>query len=104
MEKLITNTGKIMRKIKQMSYHNYWDENNLYGRPMSQMLAGNNFKCVGNTSQFNERYIKNYNDENDEGYFLELDFQYSENLLNFHSDLLLLTERVKIEKKKMKNL
>ena len=82
-----------------MSYLNYWDENNLYGWPISQMLAGNNFNWVGNTFAFNERFIKNYNDENDEGYFLEYDIQYPENLHSFHNDLLLLTERMKIGKK-----
>ena len=27
-----------------------------------------------NNSQFNENFIKNYNEENVEGYFLEVDF------------------------------
>ena len=33
------------------------------------------------TSQFNEDYIKNYNDENDKGYFLAVDVQ--KNYINF---------------------
>ena len=30
------------------------------------------------TSQFNEDFIKNYNGESNEGYFLEVDVQYFE--------------------------
>ena len=30
------------------------------------------------TSEFNEDLIKNYNEESDEGYFLEIDVQYLE--------------------------
>ena len=40
---------------------------------MSQKLPVNGFEWVGDTSQFNEDFIKSYNDESDEGYFLEVD-------------------------------
>ena len=49
-------------------------------------------------SQFNEDFIKNYNDENDEGYFLEVDVQYLEKWHEIHIDLPFLPERTKIEK------
>ena len=39
---------------------------------MSQKLPVNNFEWMEDTSQFNEDFIKNYN----EGYFLEVDAQY----------------------------
>ena len=42
--------------------------------------------------------MKNYNEESDEGYFLEVDVQYLENLHNNHNDLPFLPERMKIEK------
>ena len=42
---------------------------------MSQKLPVNNFEWTEEISQFNEGLIKNYNDENDEGYFLEVDVQ-----------------------------
>ena len=42
--------------------------------------------------------MKNYNEESDEGYFLEVDVQYPENLQNLHNDLPFLPERMKIEK------
>ena len=45
---------------------------------MSQMLPVNNFAWIGDTSQFNEDFIKSYNEESDEGYFLEIDVQYAE--------------------------
>ena len=40
---------------------------------MSQKLPVNNFKWIEDTSQFNEDFIKNYNEESDVGYFLEVD-------------------------------
>ena len=39
---------------------------------MSQKLSVNDFKWVEETSQFNEDFIKSYNDDSDEGYFLEI--------------------------------
>ena len=33
-------------------------------------------ECIKDTSQFNEDFITSYNEENDEGYFLEVDVQY----------------------------
>ena len=43
-------------------------------------LYVNGFKWVKDISQFDESFIKSYNEENDEGYFLEVDIQYPENL------------------------
>ena len=77
---------------KESSYLKYWDVNNLYGWPMSQKLPVNKFEWVEDTSQFNEDFIKNYNEESDEGYFLEVDVQYPENLHEFHNDLPFLKE------------
>ena len=65
---------------------------------MSQKLPVNNFEWIKDTSQFNEDFIKNYNEESDEGYFLEVDVQYPEQLHELHNDLLFLDERIKIEK------
>ena len=50
------------------------------------------------TSQFNEDFIKNYNEERDEGYFIEVDVQYLEKLHELRNDLRFLPERMKIEK------
>ena len=40
---------------------------------MSQKLPVNNFEWIKGTSQFNEDFIKNYNEESVEGCFLEVD-------------------------------
>ena len=65
---------------------------------MSQNLPVNNFKWIKDTSQFNEDFIKNYNEESYEGYFLEVDGQYHKELLEIYNDLPFLPERMKIEK------
>ena len=67
---------------------------------MPQNLPVNKFEWNQNTSQFNEDFKKNYNEESDEGYFLEIDVQYPEKLHEIHNDLSFLTERIKIEKVK----
>ena len=65
---------------------------------MSQKLPVNNFEWIEDTSQFNEDFTKNYNEESDEGYFLKVDVQYSEKLLGLYNDLPFLPERMNIEK------
>ena len=62
------------------------------------MFPVNNFEWVKDTSQLNEDFIKSYNEENDEGYFLEVDVQYLEKVHGFRNDLPVLPERMKIEK------
>ena len=62
-------------KIKESSYFQYWDVDNLHGRAMFQKLPINKFKWIEETSQFNEDFIKNYNEERDKGYLLEVDVQ-----------------------------
>ena len=56
-------------------YLKYWDVNNLCGWAISQKLPVNKLEWIKDTSQFNEDFIKNYNEESDEGYFLEVDVQ-----------------------------
>ena len=43
---------------------------------MSQKLLVNNFEWIEDISQFNADFMKNYNENNDEVYFLEVNFQY----------------------------
>ena len=62
---------------------------------MSQKLPVNNFEWIKDTSQFNEDFIESYNEESDEGYFLEFDVQYIEKIHEIHNDLLFLPERIK---------
>ena len=65
---------------------------------MSQKLPINGFKWVKNLSRFNERFIKNYNESSDIGYFLEVDIDYPKELCNLHKDLPFLPERKKVSK------
>ena len=76
-----------------MSYLKYWDVNNLYGRAISQKLSVSDFKEVEEISQFNEEFIKSYNEESNEGNFLEVNIQYPEKLKEPF-----LPETMKIEK------
>ena len=85
-------------KNKESSYIQYWDVNNLYGWAMSPKLPVNNFERIKDTSQLNEDFIKNYNEESDERSFLVVEFQYIEKLHELHNDLPFLPERMKIKK------
>ena len=60
-------------KNKESSYLKYRHVNNLYGWEMSQKLPLDSFKQAEETSQFNEDFIKRYNDDSDEEYFLQAD-------------------------------
>ena len=74
-------------KNKESSYIQYWDVNNLYRWAMWQKLLVNIFEWIKDTSQSNEDFIKNYNGESDERYFLEVDVQYLKKLYKLHSDI-----------------
>ena len=76
----------------------YLDANNLYGWAMSQKLPIDGFKFVKDLSKFNENFIKNYDENIDKGYFLEVDVKYPKKLFNLHKDLPFLPERKKIGK------
>ena len=67
---------------------------------MSQKLPVNNFEWIKDTSQFNEYFIKNYNEESNKGYFLEVDVQYLEKLHELRNYLPFLPGKMKIEKSK----
>ena len=88
------NYGK---KIES-SYLVYLDANNLHGWAMSQKLPVNGFKWVEKLrlSRFNERFIKNYNENSDIWYFFEVDIVYLKELFNLHKDLPFLLERKKL--------
>ena len=57
-----------------------------------------NFDWIKDTCQLKKDFIKNYNEEIDEGYFLEVDVQYLEKLHELHNDLPFLPKRMKVEK------
>ena len=70
----------------------------MYDWEISQTLPANKSEWIEDTIQFNEHFIKEYNEESDEEYFLEVDIQYPEKLHEVHNDLPLLPKRIKIEK------
>ena len=65
---------------------------------MSQKFSENKFESIKDTSQFNEDFIKDYHEEIDGGYFLEVDIQYHKKLYKIDNDLSYLPENLKIEK------
>ena len=85
-------------KNKESSFLEYLDANNLYGWPMCKKLPVSDFKWVDDLSIFTEDFIKNYDENSDKGYILEVDVEYPENIRVLHSDLLFLPERMKINK------
>ena len=68
-------------------YLMYLDANNLYGWAISQKLPVSGFEWVDKLFQFKECFIKNYDEDSNKGYFLEVDVEYPKNLHNLHSDL-----------------
>ena len=54
----------------------YSDLINLDRWAMLQNLSVDNFEWIEDISQFDEDCIKNYNEESEKGYFLEVDVQY----------------------------
>ena len=72
---------------EESSQLKYWDVSNLQGWAVSQMLPATGFEWVKETSQFNEDFIESYNEEGDEGCFLEVDVQYSKKLHKLRNDL-----------------
>ena len=51
-----------------------------------------------NVSKFDEDFLKNYDEDSNKGYILEVDVEYPKDLHDLHSDLPFLSERMKIEK------
>ena len=64
---------------------------------MSQKLPINGFKWVEN-NEINEEFIKNYNENNNKGYILDVDVKYPKKVHDLHSDLQFLPKRMKIDK------
>ena len=71
----------LIHRYAKSSYFMYLDANNLYGWAMSQKLPVNGFEWVEELSEFDERIIKNYNENSDKGYFLEVDVEYPKKLV-----------------------
>ena len=86
-------------KTIESLYLTYLDANNFYEWAMSQKEPVNGFMwCNKYLSDFNEDFIKNYDENSDEGYFLEVDVEYLKQLFSSHKELPFLPERRKLEK------
>ena len=85
-------------KNKESSYIQYLDANNLYGWTMSQRLLVNGFKWVKNTLKIDEEFLKNYHEDSDKGYILEVDVKYPRKLHDLHCNLPFFPNRMKIDK------
>ena len=69
-----------------LPYLMYLDANNLCGRGISQKLPVNGFEWVKKLLKFNERssaenFIKNYDENSNKGYILEVDVEYSKKFI-----------------------
>ena len=93
---------KNYNKNIESSYIQYLDANNLYGSAMSQKLPVNDFKWgkQEELSKFNEDFIKNFDENGNTGYFLEVDFDYPKEIFDLQRDLPILPESKKVNKEK----
>ena len=82
----------------ESSYIEYLDANNLCGWAMCKKLPVRDFKWLDNLLMFTEEFIKNYDENGDKGYILEVHVEYPKKLRSVHSDLPFLPERMKINK------
>ena len=89
--------GGIFHAIHRYANNKYM-KNYDNGSTKSQNLPADGFKWKINMLKFNEDFIKNYDEENDKGYILEVDVKYSKRLHNLHYDLLFLPEIMIINK------
>ena len=71
--------------------------NDLFGWKMSVKLPVNGFKWVESTSQFNENFLKVYNEKSNERYLLGVDIKYPEKLHKLHNNLTFLPKRMEIK-------
>ena len=73
---------------------------NLWGWAMLQKVSVDCFRWVEDLPEFDEDFIKRYNEKTNEGCFLEFHIQHPKELHELHNDLPFLPERIKIEKVK----
>ena len=91
---------KNYNKKIESSYIEYLDANNLHKQAMSQKLPVNDFKWGKQEEllKFKEDFIKNYDENSNKGYFLEVGIDYPKELFNLHKDMLFLLESWKVNK------
>ena len=65
---------------------------------MSKNLVKDGFMWKEKKSKFTQKFIQNYDDDNDKECFLEDDVSYHKRLQKIYSNLLFLLEKIKIKK------
>ena len=81
---------------KESSHLEYQDANNLYGYPMTEKLPVEDITWVTNVCEIDKELIKNYDKNEDIGFFLKVDIKYPKELHDLHIDLPFLPEKMKI--------
>ena len=89
---------KNYNKVEESSYIQHLDANNLYGWAMSKKLPVNGFRWLDTDkiNEINEEFIKNCNENDKNGYILEVDVKYPKQLHDLHSDFPFLPKRMEI--------
>ena len=97
--------GKKYNPEEESSYLQYLDANNLYGWAMSQELPTHDFKWVSNVDKFTKKGISNIirtnkrrsqRGANSNGYILEVDVDYPQELHVKHNSLPFFPEKMEI--------
>ena len=80
-------------KNQKSTYLQYLDANNLYGYAMIKKLPLNGFKW-SDPKKCTSKFIKNYDDEKNKGYLLQVDIEYPKDFNKSHKDLPYLPEKI----------
>ena len=96
--KAISKYIKNYDKNIESSYLMYLDANNLFGWVISQRLPIYDFEWMEQLPEFDERFIKNYDEKNDKWSILEVDVEFRKSLFNLYCESSFLAERKKIGK------
>ena len=72
---------KDYNKDEEESFLQHNDANNLYGFAMSEPLPVDGFEWMKDLSKIDKDFIKNYYENSDKGYILEVDVKYPKNLI-----------------------
>ena len=80
---------------KDSTFIMYWDVNNLYGWAMTQYLLYNDFEWMSE-EEISEIDFDLVNEDSNEGYILEVDLEYPDDLHDLYSDYPLATEKLKV--------
>ena len=83
---------------EESSFLEYLDANRLAGWAMPEPLPVNGFDWMEDLFKIDEHFIKEYDQDSDKGYILEVDVEYPKNLHDLLSDLPFLPERMKVNK------